>query len=199
MYKNRKRQNKFKKTVVILLIIIGADLIFSACGKSQEVYLSEETFESQQEYTDNNNMIYVYLSGEVESPGVYEVSADSRLYQVIDIAGGMTKDAKKDYLNLAETVCDGQQIHVLSKQEYKKNQNSDSAHNTDSGSSTLININTATVEELQQLSGIGETKALEIINYRQKNGNFSSIEDIKNVSGIGDSTFEKIKSQITTN
>ena len=112
----------------------------------------------------------------------------------------MTKKAQKEYLNLAETVYDGQQIHILSKKEYKKSQEQDTdiVQNTDSDNA-LININTATPEELQSLSGVGETRAKAIIEYREKNGKFQTIEDIKNVSGIGDSTFENIQNDITVN
>ena len=102
--------------------------------------------------------------------------------------------------NISETVYDGQQIHILSKKEYKKSQEQDTdiVQNTDSDNA-LININTATPEELQSLSGVGETRAKAIIEYREKNGKFQTIEDIKNVSGIGDSTFENIQNDITVN
>lgn len=200
MYKILNKLSYFIKNVSIVVLMIGAGIILTACDDSKEIMINEETIEESHEYTENKNHIYVYLSGEVESPGVYKLENEARLYQAIELAGGMTKNAQKEYLNLAETVYDGQQIHILSKKEYKKSQEQDTGivQNTDSDNA-LININTATPEELQSLSGVGETRAKAIIEYREKNGKFQTIEDIKNVSGIGDSTFENIQNDITVN
>lgn len=200
MYKILNKLSYFIKNVSIVVLMIGAGIILTACDDSKEIMINEETIEESHEYTENKNHIYVYLSGEVESPGVYKLENEARLYQAIELAGGMTKNAQKEYLNLAETVYDGQQIHILSKKEYKKSQEQDTdiVQNTDSDNA-LININTATPEEQQSLSGIGETRAKAIIEYREKNGKFQTIEDIKNVSGIGDSTFENIQNDITVN
>ena len=112
----------------------------------------------------------------------------------------MTKAAKKDYINQAETVADSHNINIITKKQYKKlisnekNQNND--NKTGSGK---ININSADVAELTGLSGIGEAKAKAIIQYRNENGNFTNIEDIKKVSGIGDALFKKISNEITAN
>ena len=200
MYKILNKLSYFIKNASIVVLMIGAGIILTACDDSKEIMINEETIEESHEYTENKNHIYVYLSGEVESPGVYKLENEARLYQAIELAGGMTKNAQKEYLNLAETVYDGQQIYILSKKEYKKSQEQDTdiVQNTDSDNA-LININTATPEELQSLSGIGETRAKAIIEYREKNGKFQTIEDIKNVSGIGDSTFENIQNDITVN
>ena len=200
MYKILNKLSYFIKNVSIVVLMIGAGIILTACDDSKEIMINEETIEESHEYTENKNHIYVYLSGEVESPGVYKLENEARFYQAIELAGGMTKNAQKEYLNLAETVYDGQQIHILSKKEYKKSQEQDTdiVQNTDSDNA-LININTATPEELQSLSGIGETRAKAIIEYREKNGKFQTIEEIKNVSGIGDSTFENIQNDITVN
>ena len=200
MYRILNKLSYFTKNVSIVVLMICAGIIFTGCDDSKETMINEETIEESYEYTENKNHIYVYLSGEVESPGVYKLENEARLYQAIELAGGMTKNAQKEYLNLAETVYDGQQIHILSKKEYKKSQEQDTdiVQNTDSDNA-LININTATPEELQSLSGVGETRAKAIIEYREKNGKFQTIEDIKNVSGIGDSTFENIQNDITVN
>ena len=119
------------------------------------------------------------------------------------MAGGLTKKAKQDLLNLAETVIDGQKIHVMSKKEYKR-QNSVDDEDTKDGSSNdgsddLVNINTASESQLTKLPGIGPSKAAAIVAYREENGMFSSVENIKNVSGIGDATFSNIESMITVN
>ena len=200
MYRILNKLSYFTKHVSIVVLMICAGIILTGCDDSKEIMINEETIEESYEYTENKNHIYVYLSGEVESPGVYKLENEARLYQAIELAGGMTKNAQKEYLNLAETVYDGQQIHILSKKEYKKSQEQDTdiVQNKDSDNA-LININTATPEELQSLSGVGETRAKAIIEYREKNGKFQTIEDIKNVSGIGDSTFENIQNDITVN
>ena len=121
------------------------------------------------------------------------------------MAGGMTKNAKKEALNLAETVVDSQNIHVMSKREYKRSVSKNSFQKdseisearNDSGKSGLIDINTATKETLTTLPGVGESKAAAIITYREENGQFSTIEDIKKVSGIGDATYDNLKDLIT--
>ena len=137
------------------------------------------------------------------NPGVgyYIVSTRVPFKHNIFLLFNEFNEFKEDiYNSFMETVYDGQQIHILSKKEYKKSQEQDTdiVQNTDSDNA-LININTATPEELQSLSGVGETRAKAIIEYREKNGKFQTIEDIKNVSGIGDSTFENIQNDITVN
>lgn len=197
------RKTKFYKILTLAAIMI---LIVTACENKEEISLNEETLIVEESIKGNiehetkrENGIYVYICGQVNNPGVYLVEKDARIYQVVEAAGGMTKKAKKNYLNLAEMVTDGQQIEILSKKEYKKLNYNNSAKEQESNEhEALININTATVEELQQISGIGETKANAIVEYRKSNGGFENIEDIKNVSGIGDATFEQMKSQITT-
>ena len=128
-----------------------------------------------------------------------------RAYKAIKKAGGLTKNAKKNNINLAETVVDAQNIYVMSKKEYKKSlskksisgETNDSLSENQDINSSLININTARESELTKLPGIGNSKAAAIIKYREENGSFSSKEDIKNVSGIGDSTYSNIEDLIT--
>ena len=159
---------------------------------------------SKKKETKNDN-IYVYVNGQVKYPGVYKLNYGDRAYNAIKNAGGLTKNAKKNNINLAETVVDAQNIYVMSKKEYKKSlsKKSISGETTDSLSenqdtnSSLININTASESELTKLPGIGNSKAAAIIKYREENDNFSSKEDIKNVSGIGDSTYSNIEDLIT--
>ena len=191
-----------KKNIILLIMGIAISLAFMGCGsKSKKISLSETNSTKSQQVTEQDGDIFVHVVGEVNAPGIVKVPNGTRLYNVIEKAGGMTKDAQTDYLNLADTVKDGQQIRVISKKEYKKlkKKKSQSVSPKESqGESGLININTATAEELQTLSGIGEVRAKAIVEYRTQNGNFSKIEDIKNVSGIGDATFNNIKSQICT-
>lgn len=195
--------NKILKFAVIIVMCIG----LMACKKDDDLI---ELTQNRQDVTtveknQETEQIVVYINGQVKKPGVYKLSKNSRLYQVIDMAGGMTKNAKKEALNLAETVVDSQNIHVMSKREYKRSVSKNSFQKdseiseakNDSGKSDLIDINTATKETLTTLPGVGESKAAAIITYREENGQFSTIEDIKKVSGIGDATYDNLKDLIT--
>ncbi len=191
-----------KKNIILLIMGIAISLVFMGCGsKSKKISLDDTKPKTSLEETKSSGDIFVHVVGEVNAPGIVKVPEGTRLYNVIEKAGGMTKNAQTDYLNLADTVKDGQQIRVISKKEYKKlkkKSRKESPNESQGGSDTsgLININTATADELQTLSGIGEVRAKAIVEYRTQNGNFSKPEDIKNVSGIGDATFNNIKSQI---
>ena len=195
--------NKILKFAVIIVMCIG----LMACKKDDDLI---ELTQNRQDVTtveknQETEQIVVYINGQVKKPGVYKLSKNSRLYQVVDMAGGMTKNAKKEALNLAETVVDSQNIHVMSKREYKRSASKNSFQKdseiseakNDSGKSGLIDINTATKETLTTLPGVGESKAAAIITYREENGQFSTIEDIKKVSGIGDATYDNLKDLIT--
>ena len=192
-----------KKNILLLIMGMAISLVFMGCGsESKKISLDDSNTTKSVSETNSDGDIFVHVVGEVNSPGIVKVPNGTRLYNVIEKAGGMTKNAQTDYLNLADTVKDGQQIKVISKKEYKKlkkKSQKESQNESQSGSdkSGLININTATAEDLQTLSGIGEVRAKAIVEYRTQNGNFSKIEDIKNVSGIGDATFSNIKSMIT--
>ena len=142
--------------------------------------------------------IKVYVCGAVRSPGVYELDADARINDALEVAGGFAENADIDIVNLADVAADGQKIYFPVEGEdiqsdIGKNQNGQA----DAGSDRLININEAGVEELTELPGIGETRAGQIVEYRQTYGRFSDKEDLKNVSGIGDSIYRKLETYIT--
>lgn len=147
--------------------------------------------------------IYVYICGEVINPGVYELSGDSRIYEAVDAAGGFTENAARESINLASKVSDGMQITIYNKEEAASlpaggtSAGKNSGQDQISGSSSLVNLNTATKEELMTLKGIGESKAEDIIRYREKSGGFKKIEDIMKISGIKEAGFQKIKDSIT--
>ena len=145
---------------------------------------------------------FVYVIGAVNRPGVYEVREDSRIFEVIERAGGFREDAAAESLNLASRVKDGSVYEVLSREEYEKARKPGGAASSETAVSGgeeggLININTASVTELTGINGIGESRAQAIVTYREENGGFSCIEDIMKVSGIKDGLFKKIKDQIT--
>lgn len=163
------------------------------------------------------------IKGAVKKPGVYQLDSNLTVNDAINVAGGLTNEADTSIINLAKKITDEMVIIVYTKEEVKKSNivdtvikvvekecicpniendgclNNEITDNiTNKEESSLVNINTASIEELQTLSGIGESKAKKIIEYREKNGNFKNIEDIKNVEGIGESLYETIKIHITT-
>ncbi len=134
--------------------------------------------------------IMVHITGSISAPGVYSLQPGSRVVDIINLAGGFTEEANQTSINLAEKLRDGQKIHILSIDSEGIIAEKEVISTFSEGS--LLNINTATVEELDKLPGIGEAKAQDIIAYREKHGDFLIIEDIMNVPGIGTSLFEKI-------
>ena len=167
-------------------------------------------------------LLKVDIKGQIINPGIYSLEEESRVIDVINKAGGLTENADTTVLNLSKKIKDEMVIIVYSKDEVanfkeikekekevwekciKKDEESlqnDACINYEENktiTSGKININTANVEELKTLPGVGESKANNIINYRNKNGLFESIEDIKKVEGIGDNLYAQIEAFITT-
>ena len=186
--------------------------------KKAEITESDQSSAMQQPVSQT---IYVDVCGAVVNPGVYELSSDSRVFQAIEKAGGYLPGAAASYLNRARSLYDGQQIYVPTQEEVDSQtipltqdetaqdgvvqegtaQTGTAADNTADGTETTqagqrINLNIADVSQLSTLTGVGESKALAIIAYREENGPFTSIEDIMNVPGIKEGTYEKIKDKI---
>ena len=141
--------------------------------------------------------IRVYVSGAVAAPGVYTLSPHSLVNDALKAAGGATAEADLEKINLAQEVRDQQQIHVPRKGEAAPGQVTPGPGGAATPDAHKVNINTATLAELDTLPKIGPSTAQHIIDYRTKNGPFIKIEDLKNVSGIGDVTFEALKDLIT--
>ena len=172
-----------------------------------EPQLSEEDSDIRKEVSRGNGneksegKLCVFVCGEVAVPGVYELASDSRIYQAVEAAGGLTEAAAGDYVNQAELVADGQRIYIPSADEVQTGslEMLDSGGNGAEGQSASdgrVNLNTAGKEELMTLTGIGEKKAEAIIQYRDVSGGFGSIEELMQVEGIKEGTFEKIKEDI---
>lgn len=170
---------------------------------------SEQAKEVAQSTTEESTVLYVYICGQVQQPGVYSLQSGQRVNDVVNMAGGFTKEAHEESLNLARKVVDGEQIYVMSKEEAATStalremltqsaSEEETADSSQEAASQKVNINTASKEQLMTLSGIGESKAESILAYRQENGPFQSIEEIKQITGIKDGVFNKIKDQITT-
>jgi competence protein ComEA len=136
--------------------------------------------------------INVFVVGAVAFPGVYQLPAGSRAQQAVEAAGGLTSTADIETINLAVQLADGAKILVPEKGDI-----SIVPDKAGEISGILININTATINELMLLPGIGEDKADLIVHYREENGMFKTIEEIQNVKGIGPATFEKLRQLIT--
>ena len=156
----------------------------------REAVVSESAVESDA-VEESSDAIYVYICGEIVKSGVYEMKSGSRLFELVEAAGGLTADAAEDGLNLAGILTDGQKIVVPSVEDMQ------TAALEDVYEDLRININTADIKTLVSLPGIGEARARDIIAYRNENGAFESTEDIKKVSGIKDSIYNKIKDLIT--
>lgn len=138
----------------------------------------------------------VYLSGAVVNPGLYTLPPGSRLVDALTAAGGASEHGDLTSLNLAQRLIDGQRIHVPATEE--KSAGEPLPNKTASVDPVIfpLDLNSATPEQLDQLPGIGPTKAADIISYRQKIGGFDKIEQILEVPGIGPATFERIKEMI---
>ncbi|MFP4015635.1 MAG: helix-hairpin-helix domain-containing protein [Halanaerobiales bacterium] len=154
---------------------------------------------------EEDTRIMVHVAGEVISPGVYQLSDDARVVNAVEAAGGATSLANLDSINLATSISDGQKIYIPSVIERinqinnngnSNNDSIDTATNLAANSSGKININTASASRLQELSGIGPSKAESIIDYRESNGRFENVDELLHVSGIGERTLEKIRDDI---
>lgn len=162
------------------------------CPKSEEIVPSEE----------EQSEIVVDIKGAVAKPGVYKAKKGSIVNDLIKMAGGLTKDADTSNLNLSKSLTNEMVVTVYTKDEVKNMAKLDSiTENNESTSndqtSSLININTASLSELQNIPGVGEAKAKLIIDYRTNCGKFTKKEDIKNIKGIGDKMYEKMAPYLT--
>jgi len=213
------------KYIIILLFIV---LIFVLClFINKEKQMPEENiiknYNIEEVTIEEKNKIKIDIKGAVKNPGVYELDANTRVSDAINISGGLTQEADTSIINLSKTLKDEMVIIIYTKQEIKEMKKGtttvkyiekecicpklendaciestiNNKDETTNENSSKISLNKATIKELTTLSGIGESKANAIIEYRDKNGGFKTIEELKNVSGIGNSTYEKIKDNIT--
>ena len=136
--------------------------------------------------------IYVHICGEVNNPGVYELAEGSRIFEAVEAAGGFTEEAAQASLNLAQVISDEEQIVILTQDEAEEK-----ARLEREQAAGIVNLNTASKEQLMTLTGIGESRAEDILRYRQESGGFQAIEEIMNVPGIKESAYLKIKDSIT--
>lgn len=204
--------------IVVVIYVFKKDTTSTIYSEYDNLYLNDVSGDSaQQEKNDDStndteNKIFVHIAGEVQNPGIFEVGENSRIADLITLAGGLTSKGSIEDINLAYKVEDGQKIYIPSIEETKKaKEEADGQVETeyitsssgakiegpsganDTSTESIVNINTATQTELETLPGIGPSTAQKILDYRKENGKFKNIEDIKNVSGIGDAKFNAIK------
>ena len=216
-------QYRYRKQIIIGLIcfiLISATGVFLYMNKKEEEPVIIQKKEEKKEEKEKEETISVDIKGEINSPGIYTMKLSSRVIDVIDRAGGLTENADTTVINLSKKLTDEMVIIIYSKEqvshfeETKKEEEylqskcispeensikNDAciSSNTSTNQTGKVNLNTASKEELMTLTGIGESKARDIISYREANGSFHTIEDIKNVSGIGETIYAQIKENIT--
>ena len=190
---------------VIVIILVGRGMMASSTKEKVMVTNAVNTTRVDETTTMTPQNCYVDIKGEVLRPGVYEFSCESRIQEVIKKAGGFTEEADETKINLAQKISDQMQIivpNLHSKQEggvTEGNSEKGNTSNTTPSNSKqgTVNINTATLEELQTIKGIGKKKAEAILQYRKEHGVFRTKEDLLQVKGIGKKALEAIESQVT--
>ncbi len=191
---------KIIKILLAVLCFVIAGILFTHLTKKpseqsgqSDVSPETETLPEEESTTQVLAKVCVHVCGSVNHPGVYYLEEGARIHEAVELAGGMTENAAGDVINLAEIVSDGEKIYIPSEEEVAEGFSVTDPQEADDG---LVNINTASLDELKKLPGIGDIKAEAIIAYREEAGRFDSIEDIMNVSGIKDSSYEQIKDYI---
>ena len=204
-----------KKIIIFILILficpIGLVIKYKLESKddiyvlTEEEKSSDESMEEQEIKKEENNItdkkITVYVSGAVNKPGIVTLNEGDRLAKAVEKVGGITKKADLNGINMAIKLQDEMHYIVPRIGEVVKDSASEvvsegNFNQAESSKTSQININTATIEELDKLPGVGEATANKIVNHRSENGEFKSIEEIKNVNGIGDKKFEEMKNLI---
>ncbi|MCP9466782.1 MAG: helix-hairpin-helix domain-containing protein [Candidatus Granulicatella sp. P6S_S16_bin.50.1] len=184
----------------ILLILVGVGGLFSKREESVEGTTVVETtmlVEKTEVSTTQETVIFVDIKGAVKNPGVYQMKVGDRVKDALDAAGGLTDEADSQKVNLAKRLGD-QMVIVVSKVGEEAEEIPAGATSKEEAKEGKVNINTATVEELKTLKGVGEKKAEAIIEYRKKNGSFQTKEDLMKVRGIGKKLFESFQERIVT-
>jgi len=228
--KPAKKSSKAKQATVLILVITAVVVLISSLWPKQNVdgfsiessvKVAESEVETSgselgdrstvsTEKAGDRQVLVVYITGAVTNPGVYELEPGGRLYDVVNLAGGLTEGAAINYINLAAPLKDGVHIHIpytseIESGEAAKIVSNGAVSTTEPSGMTgtektqqiqLVNINTATAAELETLPGVGPVIAKRIIDYREKYGGFKNIGELKNVSGIGDKTFEGLADRI---
>ncbi len=224
MKTEKKRKSRQRKILPVILLVT---VLLTGCGEKEQLWseLEKEAGEgieesraevssgevlpekelSSGEAADESEklpaVIFVHVCGAVKNPGVYELPAGSRGMDAVEAASGFSEDACQEYTNLAVLLTDGSMLRIPTREEAslweEEGLTGEESNGTAAGESGLVNLNTADAAQLCSLSGIGESRARDIISYREAHGGFKEKEEIMQVSGIGQKIYEKIEPYIT--
>jgi competence protein ComEA len=219
-WRNMKKEKKLFVPFLYKILAVFTAVFMTGCSGRRQVFqtlpVSEENVADTEtvsltasavpeiSYADpetTEEKIVIYVCGAVRNPGVYELEMGSRIYQAVEAAGGFAEEASREAVNQARKLSDEEEIYIPTKEEtaqagmtaWTGSLQSSGSEMTSGGK---VNLNTADVDQLMTLSGIGQTRAEAILAYREEHGGFSSIEEIMNVQGIKEGTFAKIKDEI---
>ena len=164
----------------------------------------KEKAEPQTSSSEESEFLTVDVKGAVKNPGIYQLKKTSRINDAIQKAGGLTTDADSKSVNLAQKLTDEAVVYVATMGENAASVSSNTGQSSTSGTSEVasqkgnkVNLNKANLSDLQSISGIGQKRAQDILDYREANGKFNSVDDLKNISGVGAKTLEKLKEYVT--
>lgn len=204
---------KYVKYAVAAIVVVTALVFFAGNGENSDIISTndfdntefEKELDAAQETAENNinnvvaDEIFIDIEGQVKNPGVYKLKSDARMYEAIELAGGLLANADTGAINQAEILYDGEKITIYEIGEIENDnyQMPETVKTLGLTTNGLININEADSQSLQEIPGVGPATAEKIIEYRNLNGKFKSIEELTNVKGIGEKTLEKIKDMIT--
>ena len=194
----KKRIQKITASLFLLAVFLLLSLLGTGGGEisvddKNGVSQKAEGPVAEEEEGGEAGPIFVDVIGCVEHPGVYQLTAGSRVFQAIELAGGLTEDAEVRSINRAAVLTDEQVLIVLSKEEFEEQQEGAGGIGFVDGK---VELNSADQAALESLSGIGPSMAQRIIEYRERNGKFKEIEELMNIDGIGEKTFQRLKSSI---
>jgi len=179
--------------ILIVLVFLGVFWGWYHFKESSDTAISISDATALENGADENNQsdqgqMMVHITGAVKQPGVVSLKPEARLIEAIELVGGLTETADVDSLNLARKIQDEEKIHIPAMGEVSAT--------AVSSENDKVNINTASLEELKSLPGVGDVIAQGIIDYREKNGGFKQLEELKNVTRIGDKVFEGLAESI---
>lgn len=192
------KRNKILIVIVSLIagLTVGYLLISTPHAENVTKELKTDTKESNKKSVATNTTkkrdLVIDIEGAVKSPGVYHVKNGAIVQEALKEAGGVNRNADTKQLNKAKRVTDQMQLYVPSVGEHSGNSNSSTASET-----KVVNINSATVADFKDVTGIGPKKAEKIIAFREKNGDFQTLHDLTKVSGIGEKSLDSLKDQLT--
>ncbi|GAA5421258.1 helix-hairpin-helix domain-containing protein [Tetragenococcus halophilus] len=198
----KERLKKFLPLILATLVTVFVLVIYFSQSNNEQADAWEENesafqqaTEDSEKTTEETGKIIVDIKGEINKPGVYELEGDARVKEVILEAGGLTKQAEKKQLNLAEKLQDQQMIYIPNKEEAEEME-IDGDKEAEDNNEDMIDINAADINELQKISGVGPAKAQAIVDYREENGAFESVDELNEISGFGEKTVEKLRDSI---